>query len=379
MSDWMQHCLDADGKIDAERAWKFWGEVLHSEPSHEERLRLRDRRMSSLALDLMERNALDAFSATGAASLIMTRAWFIAAQMDQPGTRQATILHVREVMQAVMEAAERPAKVIPTSFPTLDEMLCGGPQPGELIYLGARPGVGKTAFALEIARSAATCGNAVLIVSREMMAVALGRRMIAQAGKIPAKDIRRARASAWPAIVRVAGKLSELPIWITDNARSVPDVHGLCEQEMPRHPDLVIVDYLQLLDSPGTTGERRHQVEAVSKQLKTLAMQRQVPVICISSLSRPGHTDSGKEKAPTLASLRESGQLEHDADVVLFLHRQRGERECECIIEKNRDGESGVAELYFTPEFVSFAEASQCTEESFGFDRRSERAEEWEG
>jgi replicative DNA helicase len=115
---------------------------------------------------------------------------------------------------------------------------------------------------------------------------------------------------------------------------------------------LLIVDYLQLVTAPKEIRDRRLQVEHVSQGLKSLAMSSQVPVLCLSSLSRP---PTGTNPEPTLASLRESGELEHDADIVMFLHR-KDDATTLCIVAKNRDGATGVTSLVFKPEFVSFHE-----------------------
>jgi len=359
---WWVECAKADGSLDFDRSVRLWAAILRSVPVGEERMRFRDRKMDTVADGATQANKLvDVFDAYQVASLILTRAWTLAEADENAGDRKPTARHIARIMQGVMQAAEHPARPMPTSFPMLDRMLCGGPQPGELLYLGARPGVGKTAFALEVARSAAMAGFPVMFISREMMLTALGRRMIAQAGGIDARAIRLAEAGVWGDVCKTAGRLSQLPLWATDDARSVADIGWLCDSA-PTPPDLVIVDYLQLLDS-SSTGERRHQVEAVSGALKALAMRRKVPVICLSSLSRPMTYQDGKEKAPSLASLRESGQLEHDADVVIFLHRDRDETECQCIVAKNRDGETGIVDLIFSPATVRFAEASKRTEE----------------
>lgn len=369
---WEREVFAADGSVDFAAAVKLWAERLRQVEAGEDRMRYRDRQLHIVADGLSQANKIeDPLEAYRAASLILTRAWTVAATGDgaRAEPRMPTVQGMREVMMAVFRAAEEPSKAIPTGFPKVDEMLAGGPRPGELVYIGARPGVGKSAFALEMARAAAEAGKRVLIVSREMLAVALGRRMIAQAGRLSATAIRRADLSIWPAVVKTADALSNLPIHICDDAQSVADLGWLCSAAMLRPPDLLIVDYLQLLaPPPGTSGERRHQVEAVSAALKAFALRREIPVVCLSSLARPGHGEDGKEKAPTLGSFRESGQIEHDADMAIFLHRHRGESDCDCILAKVRDGESGVVQLHFSADCVSFAEASRRVEENHASD-----------
>lgn len=268
---------------------------------------------------------------------------------DSPGT--VSVEHVSVALARALEEIQNPRHGVATPFPTLDKLITGGFGPGELIYLGARPGVGKTAMALEMARSAAKDGQSVLIVSREMLAAALARRMLSQEGQLSASDLKLGLLDL-PVACGVAAKLSGLPIWITDSARSLAEVRQALESVVGG-VGLLIVDYLQLVTAPKEIRERRLQVEHVSQGLKSLAMGCQVPVVCLSSLARP---PSGTNPEPTLASLRESGELEHDADIVIFLHR-KDDSQIVCIVAKNRDGATGVMHLTFMPQFVSFFEA----------------------
>jgi hypothetical protein len=264
------------------------------------------------------------------------------------------IEHIGAAIQRLEDqSVQGMAQPVPTPFPFLNESFDGGLRPGEMAFLGARPGVGKTAMGLEFARSAAKRGHSVLVVSREMVNTALARRMLAQEGQIAAKSLKRWKLSA-DERVRLAdasGALSELPIWLTDQAVSLQEISTLVEGFQGL--GLLIVDYLQLVRAPAGIKERRFQVEAVSSGLKTLALQYQVPTICLSSVSR-----SADNAPPTLASLRESGELEHDADIVIMLHRpDLNSTIVECTIHKNREGAIGRCDLFFRPEFVSFQES----------------------
>jgi replicative DNA helicase len=253
--------------------------------------------------------------------------------------------------------AGRPRGVVATPFPALNEMLAGGFYPGELAYLGARPGVGKTALALEIARRAGQDGHGVLVASREMLNLALSRRIVAQHARLPATALRRADLTPGQVVTlqEAVTALGGLPVWLTDEAVSITEIAGLLADWSAAVPlGLLIVDYLQLVRAPKEIRERRLQVEAVSQALKTLAQQVQVPVLALSSLSRPV---DGKDRRPTLASLRESGELEHDGDIVLLLHREPQAADTECIIAKARDGETSVVHLTFHAKFTAFDEA----------------------
>jgi replicative DNA helicase len=252
----------------------------------------------------------------------------------------------------------RTAPVARTPFPSLNHFLVGGFAPGELIYLGARPGVGKTALGLEIARSVATDGASVLVISREMVVLALARRLLAQTARVSASSLRRGRLSdvEWALTRDALPKLRALPLWLTDQFVTAEEIQTLVRGFAVSPPlGLLVVDYLQLVRGPAHR-ERRLEVEAVSQTLKGLAVERRIPVLCLSSLSRPAE---GKAQRPTLASLRESGELEHDADVVLLLHREPMQPETECVVAKNRDGRTGVVRLRFSAEYVAFDESEE--------------------
>jgi replicative DNA helicase len=277
----------------------------------------------------------------------------IARAEAQKPAPESTNVHVSVGVAKLLDEIRNPRTGVATPFKALDSWITGGFQPGELIYLGARPGVGKTAMALEMARAAAKAGKQVLIVSREMLLAALTRRMISQEGMLSASLLKLGQVDL-AEVCAVGAKISGLPIWINDSVRSLAEIE-VALGSVVGGVDLLIVDYLQLVEAPRQVRERRLQVEHVSQGLKSLAMKHQVPVVCLSSLSRP---PSGTNPEPTLASLRESGELEHDADIVIFLHRKHKDAlETMCIVAKNRDGGTGAAELTFKPEFVSFAES----------------------
>lgn len=249
---------------------------------------------------------------------------------------------------------------IKTPLPRLNECLGGGFEPGDLCYLGARPGVGKTAFALETARAAAEKGVGVLVVSREMPVARLVRRILAQACRIPAGTIKAGlfTDAQYSVLSARYGELARLPLWLIDQAVSLEEITRIVERWSFTPPlGLVVVDYLQLVRAPSGIRERRLQVEAVSQGLKTLAMRCQLPVVCLSSLRRP--ENGNPDRKPTLSDLRESGELEHDADLVLFLHRAFNSDEATLIVAKNRDGRVGETELRFRSEFVSFEQAPE--------------------
>lgn len=272
-----------------------------------------------------------------------------------------TLIHVQDAIRSVRVAMDAgPPRVVGTPYGDLNYLFDGGFRAGELVFLGARPGVGKTALALEIARHAAR-NTPVLVVSREMVVMALVRRLVAQDGKISASELRRnvVCVADMSRIAESFERLSGLDLWLTDEAVSLKDISQLVATPPPPSPawGLVIVDYLQLVRSPDSVKDRRLQVEAVSQGLKGLALEHKLPVLCLTSLRRPQINGT----RPTMADLRESGELEHDADIIILLHREPDEPGkppntiVECDVAKNRDGETGRRDLIFSPRYVSFS------------------------
>jgi len=271
-------------------------------------------------------------------------------------------VHIADALKAFQAALKQgAAPTLATPFPTLNSFLNGGFGPGELIFLGARPGVGKTALGLELARKAAIqLRGTVLVVSREMTNLALTRRLVSQDARIRASALKRADLdeTAWWSLRQSIERLSILPLYFSDDAVSLGEIATAMALLAADDPlALIVVDYLQLVRAPNEIRERRHQVEAVSQGLKTLALQYRVPIVCLSSLSRASSDE--RNKPPTLASLRESGELEHDADVILLMHRDYREPDTKCYVAKNRDGRLGTVDLLFRSEYVAFDERAQ--------------------
>jgi len=301
-------------------------------------------------------------SATSAAAVFLDIA---SRAKREPPAPPITAQPLREVVDDVLASLEigQPTSLVSLGYPGLDRCLGGGLAPGELMYLGARPGVGKTSLALEIARHVARHGRGVLIVSREMLRAALARRMMAQEAQVSGLSLRQGRLGGgeWVLLRSALPALRALPIWLTDDAESVEEITGLVRRfaAVPAL-GLVIVDYLQLVRAPREIRERRLQVDAISQGLKGLAVTARIPVLCLSSLARA--RDGDKSAKPTMSDLRESGELEHDADVILLLHRPPMEQKTEAIMAKVRDGAVRIVELTFHPETVRFTEPSERTD-----------------
>lgn len=253
-----------------------------------------------------------------------------------------------------------PPPLVGTGFPALDHALGGGSEPGEFCILGARQGVGKTALALSIAVRRAQQGHGVLVVSREMRLKKLLNRMLAQTGRIRAAGLRSGRLTPteYHQMRKGYDTLHPLPLWLDDQTKTVEQITGVVERWPYTPPlSLVVVDYLQLVRAPRGIQDRRLQVEHVSGALKDLAHSTGITVLCLSAMSR---TEKGNtERRPVVQDLRESGAIEHDADIILLLNRGFAEAETEVIVAKNRDGGVGIVKLAFEAEFVSFTDAGQ--------------------
>ena len=250
-------------------------------------------------------------------------------------------IHIRDVVFESMQNLDDLSKNgqdvtgIPTGYPDLDAMTAGL-QPEELIILAARPAVGKTAFALNIAQNVATKQDGVVAVfSLEMGAGSLVNRMICAEGSINAGHLRTGQLTEdeWSDLIVASGALSEADIYIDDTPGiRVTEIRSKSRRLLKERGrlDLIVIDYLQLIEGSGKRNENRQQeVSDISRQLKKIAKELHVPVIALSQLSRG--VDKRQDKRPVLSDIRESGSIEQDADIVAFLYRddyyERGEGE----------------------------------------------------
>jgi replicative DNA helicase len=253
---------------------------------------------------------------------------------------------------------------IPSGFKELDD-LTSGFQKSEFIVIAARPSVGKTALALNIAQNVAIAqGLTVAVFSLEMSKEALTQRMLCSEARIDSQRLRKGllRTEEWGPLTTAAGKLSEANIFI-DETPGISDMQlrAKARRMQARHGlDLVIVDYLQLMTSIRKKEGRTQEISEISRSLKALARELNIPVVALSQLSRAVET-RGRDKRPILSDLRESGAIEQDADVVIFLYRDElynphtdKEGLAEIIIQKQRNGPTGTIELKFFKEFTRF-------------------------
>lgn len=254
---------------------------------------------------------------------------------------------------------------LPTSFTGIDNIL-SGLQRSDLIIVGARPSYGKTTLALDIARNVALQGKSVGIFSLEMSKDQIVDRLIASQAQIPLWRLRTGKLTddlEFALVQQALDELSTAKLFIDDSASpTILQMRSMARRLQIEHGlDLVIVDYLQLVQSRINSDSMVQQVTEISRGLKALARELMIPVIAVSQLSRA--VDQREVKIPRLSDLRESGSLEQDADVVLFIYRKDRERSdvapedqnrVEIIIAKHRNGPLGSVELHFDPEKVSF-------------------------
>ncbi len=252
-----------------------------------------------------------------------------------------------------------------TGFPDLDTCISGLCK-SELILIAARPGMGKTSFALNMALHAGKhSGKTVVFFSLEMSREQLIMRLISNESFVDGKKLLTGRLSEddWTKIAAASAVLNRTDIRMDDNAMlTVADMSAKCRRV--ENLGLVVIDYLQLMQSsgnPNASKENRQQaVSEISRSLKIMAKELNVPVLCLSQLSRAN--EARQNKRPMLSDLRESGAIEQDADVVLFLYREGYYDEntdnpnlTECIVAKNRNGETGTIHLQWLPQYTTFS------------------------
>ena len=280
------------------------------------------------------------------------------------------VTRVDEIVPTNLEKIEEAAKQedeitgIPSGFIDLDHMTNGW-QRSDLIILAARPAMGKTALCLNMAANAAIDYHyPVAIFSLEMSKEQLVMRMLAAAARIDQKRLRTGQLNPdeWGAFMQKIGPLTSAPIYIDDTpAITIRELRAKARRLQSREGDLglILVDYLQLMGGSGNSENRQQEVSEISRSLKALARELNVPIIALSQLSRT--VEQTKDKRPQLSHLRESGSLEQDADIVLFIHREEYYNEdtdrrgiADVIIAKHRNGPTGTVELAFQNELTRF-------------------------
>ncbi len=263
---------------------------------------------------------------------------------------------------------------VPSGFTALDKITAGW-QPSDLVIIAARPAMGKTAFVLSCARNAAVQFNRpVVVFSLEMSSLQLTNRLISGETEIDQEKIRKGNLAEWEwqQLHSKIGKLTEAPLFIDDTpALNIFEFRAKCRRLKAQYDiQMIIVDYLQLMHGKGDgkNGNREQEIGSISRALKSVAKELNVPVIALSQLSRAVENRPGGSKRPMLSDLRESGSIEQDADMVLFLYRpeyyglledDQGRSNIgigEVIIAKHRNGETGTVPLRFVSKYVKFVD-----------------------
>ncbi len=283
---------------------------------------------------------------------------------------------VGQVAQSVMDKIEALSQKeggmtgVSTGFKELDA-ITNGWQSSDLIIIAARPGMGKTAFTLSLAFNAAEADTGVAIFSLEMANSQLVQRLISMDSMIPASTLREGslKDKQWETLSDSVGRLSQMPIFIDDTpAINIFELRAKCRRLKQNHNiGLVVIDYLQLMSAGDSSkrGNREQEISSISRALKGMAKELDLPVIALSQLSRAVETRGG-DKKPQLSDLRESGAIEQDADIVTFIYRpdyyeladnlEIPENTAEIIISKHRNGSLGTVTLKFIKENVKFVD-----------------------
>lgn len=318
----------------------------------------------------------DAFSGLSSASELLDAAEAKIFTVSEQRRRDGFI-RVKDLLWNSMErieALQRGGKSITgiaTGFADLDEMTSGF-QPADLIIVAARPSMGKTAFVLNAAQHAAIEDhNAVAFFSLEMSKDQLVQRMLTSEARVDSQRLRKGmlRDDEFPMLARAAGILSSAHIWIDDTpSMGLLEMRSKARRLKAEHDiKMVIVDYLQLMSGSGDDENRQQEVSKISRGLKGLAKELNIPVVALSQLSRAPENRTN-DKRPQLSDLRESGAIEQDADLVMFLYRREHyegltdkatgeslEGKAELIVGKQRNGPTGLVNLHFHKEYTRFA------------------------
>ena len=302
--------------------------------------------------------------------------------LDAKGT--AKIADISQVLQeslARMDARMNQQHALgglETGFIDYDD-LTGGLHGSELIIIAARPSMGKTAAAMNIAEHVAVQqGVATLFVSLEMSSVELGDRLLCSAARVNSSRLRNGTISNDDRrkLVEMAAKISQSPLFIDDSpSRNMTEIAAAARRMKRRHQlGLVVVDYLQLVEPDNSKDPRQEQVAKIARRLKGLARELDIPVVCLAQLNR--QAEASKDNKPRLNHLRESGAIEQDADVVMFVHREeyymtneedrsRVAGEAELIVAKQRNGPVGDIKLTWLKDFTRFVNAEPRAYEEF--------------
>ena len=296
---------------------------------------------------------------------------FEIAERGSAGRRESVA--IKDVLSDVMERIDELSRQdnaitgVPTGFKDLDQKTAGL-QRGDLIIVAGRPSMGKTAFSMNLVEEAAIRAKLpVIVFSMEMPAEQLTMRMLSSLGRIDQQKVRTGRLDHddWPRLTSQVAMLNDTNIFIADESALTPtELHARCRRLKREHGvGLVVIDYLQLMYVPGTRENRATEISEISRSLKALAKELMVPVVACSQLNR--RLEERQNKRPVMSDLRESGAIEQDADLILFIYRDevynedsKDKGKAEIIIGKQRNGPIGSVDLAFLGRYARFEDYS---------------------
>lgn len=288
---------------------------------------------------------------------------------EQGQRHKAGFVSIKSLLKTTVERIDmlveqdEPITGLATGFAEFDDMT-SGLQNGDLVIVAGRPSMGKTTFALNMAQYAAVKHRTpVAVFSMEMPGDQLAMRMLSSLGRIDQQRLRTGRLAEedWPRLSSAVSMLAEVPLFIDDSAALTPTELRARARRLRREHDLklIVIDYLQLMQVPGTTENRATEISEISRSLKALAKELHVPVIALSQLNRS--LEQRPNKRPVMSDLRESGAIEQDADLIVFIYRDEVYNEespdkgtAEIIIGKHRNGPIGMLRLTFLGQYTSF-------------------------
>lgn len=378
--------LDRQGALQAAGGREYIGDLLYAVPTaanveYHAKI-VKEKSLRRRLIDVAQGLVVEAHESPSDASELIDLAEHRIFQVSQQRGGEG-FTRIKELLWPAMERIESlreggPLTGVPSGFTDLDKLTLGF-QPADLVIVAARPSMGKTAFVLNVAQFAAVEGNIpTAIFSLEMSKESLVQRMLASEGYIDAQRLRSGKLTSQDHsnLAKAAALLGQAPIWIDDTpgltllelrsrARRLKSQAGI---------QMIVVDYLQLLQGPPGSESRQQEISQISRSLKILAKELALPVIALSQLSRAPEQRTGENKRPQLSDLRESGAIEQDADVVMFIYRpemyerpvdDQGnvaklpdgtpvEGYAEVIIGKQRNGPTGFAKLSFRKQFTRF-------------------------
>lgn len=294
---------------------------------------------------------------------------------------------IKDTLKTVEKLYERKEMVtgVPTGYDDLDK-LTAGLQPADLIIVAGRPSMGKTAFALNIAAHAAFTGIGVAVFSLEMAKEQLVLRMLCSEARVNSSKVRSGYLGErdFPQLAKAAGRLHEAPIFIDDTpAISILELRAKARRlvrDRSKKIGLIVVDYLQLMRGMGTASNREQEISEISRSLKALAKEINVPVIALSQLNR--RVEDRGDRRPMMSDLRESGAIEQDADVIMFIYREEVYNKsdeskkgvAEIIVAKQRNGPIDTVNLTFLHEYTRFENYTERDELEYSYDEADEGA-----